>query len=147
MTGCFFLTLMIGFTVYLERMTRELDSDPTLDAVHCRYARVASDGTEVVDKYCPPSGDMFPTLARRAAFPIHACIVRKSARRRGGKVRPLDPHVSGLGSLATNRAHRRPLRRGSRGARVLSHEPERGFVGCLPVIQRWDARSKTRPLS
>jgi glycosyltransferase involved in cell wall biosynthesis len=65
-------------SLYLERMTRELDSDPTLDAVHCRYARVASDGTEVVNPYRPPSGDLFPTLARRAAFPIHACVVRRS---------------------------------------------------------------------
>jgi glycosyltransferase involved in cell wall biosynthesis len=64
--------------IHLERMTKELLSDPELDAVHCGYARVASDGTLVVDTYQPPSGDMFPTLARRAAFPVHACIVRKS---------------------------------------------------------------------
>jgi glycosyltransferase involved in cell wall biosynthesis len=64
--------------VYLERMTNVLISDCQLDAVHCRYARVASDGTEVVDSYRPPSGDLFPTLARRAAFPVHACVVRRS---------------------------------------------------------------------
>ncbi len=64
--------------LYLERMTRKLLSDPTLDAVHCRYARVAADGTAVVDDYQPPSGDLFPTLARRSAFPVHACVVRKS---------------------------------------------------------------------
>lgn len=64
--------------VYLSRMTHELSSDHVLDAVHCGYARVASDGTHVLEKYWPPSGDMFPTLARRATFPPHACIVRKS---------------------------------------------------------------------
>ena len=63
---------------HLERMTNELISDPELDAVHCGYARVASDGTLVVEKYPPPTGDLFSTLARRAAFPVHACIVRRS---------------------------------------------------------------------
>ncbi len=31
-----------------------------------------------MDNYQPPSGDLFPTLARRVAFPVHACVVRKS---------------------------------------------------------------------
>src|SRR5581483_7918856 len=63
---------------YLERMTTELRTNPNLDAVHCGYARVAAEGTHVVENYQPPIGDMFPTLARRAAFPVHACIVRKA---------------------------------------------------------------------
>ena len=63
---------------YLEHMINQLAGDPSLDAVHCRYARVAADGTFVPDAYQPPTGDMFATLARRAAFPVHACIVRKS---------------------------------------------------------------------
>jgi hypothetical protein len=56
---------------HLERMTDALSSDNTLDAVHCGSVRVALDGTHVSD------GDLFPTLARRAAFPVHACIVRR----------------------------------------------------------------------
>lgn len=64
--------------VHIERLTNELISKPELDAVHCGSARVAIDGTHVVEQYLPPSGDMFPTLARRAAFPVHACIVRRS---------------------------------------------------------------------
>jgi glycosyltransferase involved in cell wall biosynthesis len=64
--------------VYLQRMTAKLVADPTLDAVHCAYARVTADRETVVEKYQPPSGDLFPILARRAAFPVHACIVRKS---------------------------------------------------------------------
>ena len=70
---------------HLERMTNELISDPELDAVHCGYARVASDGTLVAEKYAPPTGDLFSTLARRAAFPVHACIVRKSLVEKVGK--------------------------------------------------------------
>ena len=63
---------------HLERMTAELATHPELDAVHCGYARVAGDGTHVPEKYKPPSGEMFRVLARRAAFPVHTCIVRKS---------------------------------------------------------------------
>lgn len=63
---------------HLERMTGAVDSSPTLDAVHCGYARVAADGTRVTERYEPPVGDIFTTLARRAAFPVHACLVRKS---------------------------------------------------------------------
>jgi Glycosyl transferase family 2/Carbohydrate binding domain/Leucine-rich repeats of kinetochore protein Cenp-F/LEK1 len=63
---------------YVERMTLELANQPSLDAVHCGCARIAQDGTQVVDGYRPPMGDLFPTLARRAAFPVHSCMVRKS---------------------------------------------------------------------
>jgi glycosyltransferase involved in cell wall biosynthesis len=63
---------------YLEKMTAALNADPALDAVHCAYARVAADGSEIEDRYRPPVGDLFPTLARRAAFPVHACVVRKA---------------------------------------------------------------------
>jgi glycosyltransferase involved in cell wall biosynthesis len=62
---------------HLEKMTGALSADPSLDAVHCGYARVAADGSAVVEQYRPPTGDLFPTLARRAAFPVHACLVRK----------------------------------------------------------------------
>ena len=64
--------------LHLERLGGVLASDPGLDAVHCGYARVAADGTQVADNFVPPSGDLFSTLARRAAFPVHSCIVRKS---------------------------------------------------------------------
>jgi glycosyltransferase involved in cell wall biosynthesis len=63
---------------HLEKMTAQLEADSSLDAVHCRHARVAADGTEVVERYQPPVGDLFPILARRAAFPVHACVVRKA---------------------------------------------------------------------
>jgi glycosyltransferase involved in cell wall biosynthesis len=62
---------------HLQRMTAALAADPTLDAVHCLSVRVAADGSHVVDPYQPPAGDMFATLAKRAAFPVHACVVRR----------------------------------------------------------------------
>jgi hypothetical protein len=70
---------------HLERMTNELASNPELDAVHCGSVRVAMDGTHVADDYLPPEGDMFPTLARRAAFPVNACVVRRSIVEAVGK--------------------------------------------------------------
>ncbi len=63
---------------YLARMTQALCANPALDAVHCKAVRVASDGTQVGDSYEPPEGDLFPVLARRAAFNVHACLVKKS---------------------------------------------------------------------
>jgi hypothetical protein len=63
---------------YLERLTSAIDADPSLDAVHCGWARVAQNGTELIEEYRPPTGDLFPVLARRAAFPVHACLVRRS---------------------------------------------------------------------
>ncbi|HET9529032.1 MAG TPA: glycosyltransferase [Blastocatellia bacterium] len=72
--------------LHLERMTGRLMSDPGLGAVHCGSVRVALDGTQVSDNYEPPEGDMFPTLARRAAFPVHACIVRRSLVEAVGKL-------------------------------------------------------------
>jgi glycosyltransferase involved in cell wall biosynthesis len=63
---------------YLERMTGALSADAGLDAVHCGYARVAADGSFTVEKYLPPAGDMFAVWARRSAFPVHACIVKKT---------------------------------------------------------------------
>jgi hypothetical protein len=63
--------------LHLEHMTAALLADPDLDAVHCGSARVAPDGTQIV-QYSPPIGDLFSILAKRAAFNVHACIFRKS---------------------------------------------------------------------
>jgi hypothetical protein len=63
---------------HFERITAALAVDPGLDAVHCGWTRVAADGAEVMDNYRPPTGDLFPVLARRAAFAVHACMVRAS---------------------------------------------------------------------
>jgi hypothetical protein len=74
--------------VHLERMMSALAAHPELGAVHCASVRVAGDGTFVSDNYEPPDGDLFPTLARRAAFPIHACIVRRSIVVEAGRFDP-----------------------------------------------------------
>ena len=63
---------------YLERMRDAVTANPGLDAVHCGWARIAADGTELIDRYEPPTGDMFDVWAQRSAFPVHACIVRAS---------------------------------------------------------------------
>lgn len=62
----------------IEKLLRAVRADPNLDAVHCLSARVARDGTLVTDEYLPPEGDMFPTLAERVAFAVHACLVRRA---------------------------------------------------------------------
>jgi glycosyltransferase involved in cell wall biosynthesis len=63
---------------YLERLTDALRADAGLDAVHCAWVRVAGDGACVSEAYRPPTGDLFPILARRAAFAVHACLVRRA---------------------------------------------------------------------
>lgn len=63
---------------YLERMTAVLVADPHLDAVHCGWVRIASDGTRVVEQCCTASGDMFEYFTRFCAFPVHACVFRRS---------------------------------------------------------------------
>ena len=64
--------------LHLERMTRAVSARPGLDAVHCGWTRVAPDGTRMEETYGPDAGDFFPVFARRCAFSVHACIVRRS---------------------------------------------------------------------
>jgi hypothetical protein len=73
-------------STHLEKLATELAAHPDLDAVHCGSVRVTGDGTEIRDDYQPPTGDLFPVLARRAAFPVHACMVRKSIVEAVGKL-------------------------------------------------------------
>ena len=62
---------------HLELMTQALKADSTLDAVLCETVRVTPDKKFFKQKLSTPAGDLFPILARRAAFTLHACIVRK----------------------------------------------------------------------
>ena len=64
---------------FLERMTRELAQNPGLDAVHCRWSRVAPDGTLCGgDQFSDAAGDLFDLFACTCVFAVHACIIRKS---------------------------------------------------------------------
>ena len=63
---------------FLERMTGVLESDRSLDAVHCGWANVAPEGTKISETYCAESGDLFHLFARLCGFVVHACIVRRS---------------------------------------------------------------------
>ncbi len=63
---------------HLATMTERVRAVPHAAAVHCGYARVTASGDVLPEQYRPPEGDLFPVLARRAAFAVHACLVRKS---------------------------------------------------------------------
>lgn len=63
---------------WLERLSAEAHANSTLDVVHCRWARVAADGTVIPAVWQAPSGDLFAVWARRSAFPVHAAIVRRT---------------------------------------------------------------------
>jgi peptidoglycan/xylan/chitin deacetylase (PgdA/CDA1 family)/SAM-dependent methyltransferase len=63
--------------LHLQRMTGALVADPKLDGVHCGWARVTPEG-QLIDKAYRQPDDLFALLARRPAFVIHACIVRRS---------------------------------------------------------------------
>jgi peptidoglycan/xylan/chitin deacetylase (PgdA/CDA1 family) len=64
---------------YLERMTREFAQNPDLDGVHCRWSRVAPDGTLCGgDQFSYAAGDLFDLFACTCVFAVHACIIRKS---------------------------------------------------------------------
>lgn len=63
---------------HLDRLTAMLVSDPHLDAVHCGWARIATDGTVMSEQHWWRSGDLFPDFARFSPLPIHTCVVRRS---------------------------------------------------------------------
>lgn len=69
---------------HLERLTAALASDPTLDAVHCGWTRVAPNGELGRANFAPASVDLFPAFTQYCAFQPHACIVRHSIVERVG---------------------------------------------------------------
>ena len=73
---------------YLFQMADAIRTQPDVVAVHCGYARVAMDGTKVVENYQPPTGNLFDVLACRPAFPVNACVVRKTVVTESGAFDP-----------------------------------------------------------
>ncbi len=63
---------------YLERMTRPLRRDTTLDAVYCGWTFVTSDGFQVFGSQGDVTGDLFALHATSCPYAIHAYLVRKS---------------------------------------------------------------------
>ncbi|MBD1940286.1 trifunctional glycosyltransferase/class I SAM-dependent methyltransferase/polysaccharide deacetylase [Microcoleus sp. FACHB-68] len=63
---------------HLERLTKELISDASIDAVYSGWARIASDGSLFYEGLSGKPVNMFATLAGNNVFAIHACIVRRS---------------------------------------------------------------------
>ena len=64
--------------LHLERMTQATSARPDVDTVHCGWTRVAPDGTRMEETYGPDAEDLFPAFARRCAFSVHACMMRRS---------------------------------------------------------------------
>jgi glycosyltransferase involved in cell wall biosynthesis len=62
----------------LARVRDALLSDATLDAVHYGWAVVDASGRFLTEERCEAEGDLFDLFACRCAFPIHACVVRRS---------------------------------------------------------------------
>lgn len=62
---------------YLTKMISILQDDPSIDVVHCGWARVQKDGRLSKEVYGGEQTDMFPSLAYYSPFAIHCCIVRK----------------------------------------------------------------------
>lgn len=61
------------------RLARAVADDPSLDAVHCGWARVTTDGQTIAEERCWQVGDLFSAFATRCAFAVHACLVWRAA--------------------------------------------------------------------
>ncbi|MEO8622923.1 MAG: trifunctional glycosyltransferase/class I SAM-dependent methyltransferase/polysaccharide deacetylase [bacterium] len=59
-------------------LTDAVAADAALDAVHCGWALVACNGDVIEEGQCAVIGDLFHVIARRSAFAIHACLVRRA---------------------------------------------------------------------
>ncbi|MBD2109856.1 trifunctional glycosyltransferase/class I SAM-dependent methyltransferase/polysaccharide deacetylase [Nodosilinea sp. FACHB-13] len=69
---------------YITLMTAKIESDSSLDVVHCGWVRVAPDGTLVGEKNSPNLPDLFPIVARYCPFAIHACVVKQTVFTQAG---------------------------------------------------------------
>ena len=63
---------------HLERLMQRLEEDPTLDAAHCGWQRIAPDGSRISEDFGPDDADLFPRFAKTCALTIHSCITRRS---------------------------------------------------------------------
>ncbi len=63
---------------HFAKMVAVLQSDRTLDGVHCGWSRIAADGTIVSTKFAPAKSDMFPDLAYYCTFHVNTCLIRKA---------------------------------------------------------------------
>jgi glycosyltransferase involved in cell wall biosynthesis/peptidoglycan/xylan/chitin deacetylase (PgdA/CDA1 family) len=63
---------------YVERMAEAVAAEPGLDAVHCGWVLIDASGRVFQELECRETGDLFPALARRNVFPVHACTVRRA---------------------------------------------------------------------
>lgn len=64
--------------IQIELMIDAVAPNPSLNAVHCGWARMALDGMLSVYDHPSYEGDLFEVLAKRSPFPIHACLVERT---------------------------------------------------------------------
>jgi glycosyltransferase involved in cell wall biosynthesis len=120
---------------HLEKMTRALSADRDLDAVYCRYARVAPDGTVVGRTQETKTGDLFAVLARGCIFSIHSCVIRRVLVEAAGgfdtslRARPARPQSSSC-----------PCRWATAGA-VGEPKVPLCELACRPRARSWCRRS------
>lgn len=74
---------------YLEKMTKAIALDPTVDGIHCGWMRVTADGRYTSGKNGPHKSDIFIILSRYCTFTIHSCVIRKSKVEAVGGFEPL----------------------------------------------------------
>lgn len=63
---------------FFEAFSNAAAASPDIDAFHCGWTRVASDGSLMLEKRAPDHEDLFPVLAKSCAFAIHSCVFKKS---------------------------------------------------------------------
>ena len=70
------------------RFASAVADDPSLDGVHCGWARVTADRRTIAEQRCWQVGDLFSTFATRCAFAVHACLVWRAAVEAAGGFDP-----------------------------------------------------------
>ncbi len=73
---------------HLEHMTRSLEQDDSLDAVHCGWCSVTPRGYRTCASIPKIEGDLFEELALDWQFAIHACVVSKALVEEVGGFQP-----------------------------------------------------------
>ena len=133
------LFLDAGETIHptmLARVRDALAAESTLDAAHCGWGVLDDSGRTLVEDRCESDGDLFDLFARRCAFPLHACVVRRSFVEAIGGFDPSMLH--GEDWLFLQRIARRGARFG-RVADTLAYRSRGASTGAPDVETLLDA--------
>ncbi len=69
---------------HLAKLTGAAAENPELDLIYGDWARLSPAGNRTTEQRHRETGDLFSLLARVSAFPIHSCIVRRTAVEKAG---------------------------------------------------------------